>query len=79
LISQNPTSFWGIVAGMYIGNLMLLVLNLPMIGMWVQLLRLPYNVLFRLIILFTIIGGLGACALEHGAHRPQPPLKMEAN
>lgn len=56
MISQNPTLFWGIVASMYIGNLMLLVLNLPMIGMWVQLLRLPYNVLFPLIILFTIIG-----------------------
>jgi putative tricarboxylic transport membrane protein len=41
---------------MYIGNLMLLVLNLPLIGIWVQLLKLPYNVLFPLIILFTIIG-----------------------
>ena len=56
LITQNPGLFWGIVASMYIGNLMLLVLNLPMIGMWVQLLKLPYNILFPLIILFTIIG-----------------------
>jgi putative tricarboxylic transport membrane protein len=56
MITQNPGLFWGIVASMYIGNLMLLVLNLPMIGMWVQLLKLPYNVLFPLIILFTIIG-----------------------
>jgi putative tricarboxylic transport membrane protein len=56
LITQNPGLFWGIVASMYIGNLMLLVLNLPMIGMWVQLLKLPYNILFPLIVLFTIIG-----------------------
>jgi hypothetical protein len=56
MITQNPGLFWGIVASMYIGNLMLLVLNLPMIGMWVQLLKLPYNILFPLIILFTIIG-----------------------
>ncbi len=41
---------------MYIGNAMLLILNLPLIGMWVQLLKLPYNVLFPLILLFTIIG-----------------------
>jgi putative tricarboxylic transport membrane protein len=56
LIAQNPQLFWGIVAAMYIGNAMLLVLNLPLIGMWIQLLRLPYNVLFPLILLFTIIG-----------------------
>ena len=56
MMTQNPGLFWGIVASMYIGNIMLLVLNLPLIGMWVQLLRLPYNVLFPLILLFTIIG-----------------------
>ena len=56
LMTQNPDLFWGIVASMYIGNVMLLVLNLPLIGMWVQLLRLPYNVLFPLILLFSIVG-----------------------
>jgi putative tricarboxylic transport membrane protein len=56
MMSQNPTLFWGIVVSMYIGNLMLLVLNLPLVGMWAQLLRLPYNVLFPLIVLFGIIG-----------------------
>ena len=56
MITQNPQLFWGIVASMYIGNFMLLVLNLPLIGMWVKLLKLPYNVLFPLILLFTIIG-----------------------
>lgn len=56
MITQNPGLFWGIIASMYIGNAMLLILNLPLIGMWVQLLKLPYNVLFPLILLFTIIG-----------------------
>jgi putative tricarboxylic transport membrane protein len=56
LMTQNPGIFWGVIASMYIGNAMLLVLNLPLIGMWVQLLRLPYNVLFPLIVLFSIVG-----------------------
>jgi len=56
LMTQNPGLFWGVIASMYIGNAMLLVLNLPLIGMWVQLLRLPYNVLFPLILLFSIVG-----------------------
>ena len=56
LMTQNPGLFWGIVASMYVGNVMLLVLNLPLVGMWAQLLRLPYNVLFPLIVLFSIVG-----------------------
>ncbi len=56
MITQNPGLFWGFSASMYIGNVMLLFLNLPLIGMWVQLLKLPYNVLFPLILLFTIVG-----------------------
>ncbi|MEI8144022.1 MAG: tripartite tricarboxylate transporter permease [Alphaproteobacteria bacterium] len=56
MMVQNPQIFWGIIASMVVGNAMLLVLNLPLIGMWVQLLRIPYNVLFPLILLFAIIG-----------------------
>ena len=56
MIANNPGLFFGIVASMYIGNVMLLVLNLPLIGMWVRLLKVPYNILFPLILLFTIIG-----------------------
>jgi len=56
LLSQHPDLFWGVVASMYVGNIMLLVLNLPLIGMWVQLLRVPYSILFPLIILFCLIG-----------------------
>ena len=56
LMVQRPDLFWGVITSMYIGNAMLLVLNLPLIGMWVQLLRLPYNILFPMILLFTVIG-----------------------
>ena len=56
LIREHPEIFWGVVASMYIGNAMLLVLNLPLIGLWVQLLRVPYGILFPLILLFCIIG-----------------------
>ena len=55
-ISAHPDIFWGIVASMYVGNLMLLLLNLPLIGIWVQLLKVPYRMLSPLILLFCIIG-----------------------
>ncbi len=56
LISEHPDIFWGVVASMYIGNVMLLILNLPMVGMWVQLLRVPYAILAPIIVLFCCIG-----------------------
>src|SRR5438552_812379 len=56
LIREHPEIFWGVVASMYVGNVMLLVLNLPLIGLWVQLLRVPYGILFPLILLFSVIG-----------------------
>jgi putative tricarboxylic transport membrane protein len=56
LIKQHPDLFWGTVTSMYIGNLMLLVLNLPLIGIWVKILKIPYPVLFPLILLFCLIG-----------------------
>jgi putative tricarboxylic transport membrane protein len=56
MMTQNPGLFWGIVASMYIGNVMLLVLNMPLIGMWVQVLKLPYRVLFPLILMFCVVG-----------------------
>jgi putative tricarboxylic transport membrane protein len=56
LMTQSPNLFWGIVASMYIGNVMLLVLNMPLIGMWVQVLKVPYNVLFPLILMFCVVG-----------------------
>ena len=56
LIKQHPDLFWGTVTSMYIGNIMLLVLNLPLIGIWVKILKIPYPVLFPLILLFCLIG-----------------------
>lgn len=56
VISSNPELFWGLIASMWIGNLMLVVLNLPMIGMWVKLLTVPYRWLFPSIVLFCAIG-----------------------
>ena len=56
MMKQNPGLFWGIITSMYIGNGMLLVLNLPLIGIWVQILKIPYKILFPLILLFCLIG-----------------------
>jgi putative tricarboxylic transport membrane protein len=56
LVTEKPDVFWGLVASMYIGNVMLLVLNLPLIGLWVKLLRVPYPLLAPLILVFVIIG-----------------------
>jgi len=55
-ITQHPELFWGPVTSMYVGNVMLLILNLPLIGIWVQLLRVPYRLLFPMILLFAIVG-----------------------
>lgn len=56
VISNNPTLFWGIIASMWVGNAMLLVLNLPLVGLWVKLLQIPYSVLYPFIIAFCCIG-----------------------
>ncbi|MCJ7495615.1 MAG: tripartite tricarboxylate transporter permease, partial [Deltaproteobacteria bacterium] len=56
LIKNHPDLFWGAVTSMYIGNVMLLVLNLPLIGLWVKILKVPYRFLFPLILLFCIVG-----------------------
>ena len=56
LLAQHPEVFWGVVASMYLGNIMLLVLNLPLIGMWVQCLKVPYPIMMPLIILFCMVG-----------------------
>jgi putative tricarboxylic transport membrane protein len=56
LISSHPQLFWGVISSMYIGNMMLLILNLPLIGVWVKILKIPYPILFPLILLFCLIG-----------------------
>jgi putative tricarboxylic transport membrane protein len=56
LLFKWPDVFWGVIASMYIGNVMLLVLNLPMIGLFVQLLKVPYSILSPLIVMFVLLG-----------------------
>jgi putative tricarboxylic transport membrane protein len=55
-ISEHPDIFWGLIASMYIGNAMLLVLNLPLIGIWIQILKIPFRLLFPLVVLFCYVG-----------------------
>jgi putative tricarboxylic transport membrane protein len=56
VMTSNPELFWGLIASMWIGNLMLIILNLPLIGMWIKLLTVPYRFLFPAIVLFCAIG-----------------------
>jgi TctA family transporter len=56
VMTQKPDLFWGLIASMWIGNLMLVVLNLPLIGLWTSLLKVPYRLLFPAIIVFSCIG-----------------------
>jgi len=56
VMTSNPELFWGLIASMWIGNLMLVILNLPLIGIWIKLLTVPYRWLFPAIVLFCAIG-----------------------
>ena len=55
-ISEQPQVFWGLVASMYIGNIILVILNLPLVGIFVNLLRVPFRMLFPIILLICLIG-----------------------
>ncbi len=56
VMTKNPNLFWGMIASMWIGNLMLLVINLPLVGLWVRLLKVPYRLMFPAILMFCCIG-----------------------
>ena len=56
VMSSNPELFWGLIVSMWLGNAFLLVLNLPLIGVWVRLLRVPYRLLYPAILLFCAVG-----------------------
>jgi len=56
VMSSNPKLFWGLIVSMWIGNLMLVILNLPLVGMWVKLLSVPYRIMYPAILLFCCIG-----------------------
>jgi putative tricarboxylic transport membrane protein len=65
LMKDHPDFFWGVVISMYIGNLILVFLNLPLIPLWVRMLRVPYPILFPLIVLFCLVG---AFSLNNSAY-----------
>ena len=56
VMTKNPSLFWGMITSMWIGNLMLIVINLPLVGIWVRLLRVPYRLMFPCIVIFCAIG-----------------------
>lgn len=56
LITDHPEIFWGVIGSMYVGNIMLLALNLPLIGIWVRVLKVPQQILFPIILLFCLLG-----------------------
>jgi TctA family transporter len=56
VMTSNPGLFWGLIVSMWVGNLMLLVLNLPLIGIWIRLLQVPYKILYPAILMFCCIG-----------------------
>jgi putative tricarboxylic transport membrane protein len=56
MLKDHPDMFWGLITSMYVGNAMLLAMNLPLIGIWVKLLKIPFNRLFVLIVLFCLVG-----------------------
>jgi putative tricarboxylic transport membrane protein len=59
LIKEHPDVFWGIIGSMYVGNIVLLIVNLPLIPLWVQVLRIPDKILYPLILLFCLVGAYG--------------------
>jgi putative tricarboxylic transport membrane protein len=59
LLQEHPDLFWGFIASMYVGNLVLIILNLPLVGLFVNLLRIPYPILYPLILLFCLLGVYG--------------------
>jgi putative tricarboxylic transport membrane protein len=65
LMKDHPDFFWGVVTSMYLGNLMLVFLNLPLIPLWVRMLRVPYPILFPMIVLFCLVG---AYSLNNSAY-----------
>jgi TctA family transporter len=56
VVTDEPELFWGLIVSMWVGNLLLVLLNLPLIGLWVRMLTIPYHLLFPAIIAFTAIG-----------------------
>ena len=56
VLTEQPALFWGLIASMWIGNVMLVILNLPLIGLWVKMISIPYHFLYPCMVLFSVIG-----------------------
>src|SRR5262249_23104810 len=56
VIAHNPELFWGLIVSMWIGNLMLLIINLPLVGLWIKVLKIKYSILYPAILVFCCIG-----------------------
>src|SRR3546814_19723601 len=56
LITEHPTMFWGLIMSFWVGNIMLLILNIPLIGIWVRMLTIPYHLLYPAVLVFICIG-----------------------
>ncbi|MFN4209936.1 MAG: tripartite tricarboxylate transporter permease, partial [Devosia sp.] len=56
VLTEQPALFWGLIASMWIGNAMLVILNLPLVGLWVRLVKIPYDLLYPAILIFCAIG-----------------------
>ena len=65
---EQPRLFWGVIASMWVGNLFLLVLNLPLIGLWVRLLSIPYHLLYPIILVFSAVGVLSLSNAPFDVH-----------
>lgn len=66
LLAQHPEILWGTVTSMYVGNIMLLLLNLPLIGIWVKVLKIPPRIFYPLILIICIICIIGAYSINQG-------------
>ena len=78
VMTKNPDLFWGMIASMWIGNLMLLVINLPLVGLWVKLLQVPYRLMFPAILIFCCIGiySVNNQPVDVAVHRAVRPVRL---
>ena len=74
LFKEKPDFVWGVIASLYVGNLILVVLNLPLVGLFVSLLRVPYHILVPLIVLFCSIGAFSSAKTSFTSNDPRVGL-----
>jgi putative tricarboxylic transport membrane protein len=70
LFKEHPEVAWGVIASFYVGNIILLILNLPLVGIWVKILKIPYGLLFGVILAFMVVGASIVTAPSTWGHDP---------